>query len=595
MEAGTPDNFPRIPEAVDGIQVNCCKNLKCRNFGLPERNVSAKGGDRTAWTTEHRYTVGTRRNNKVLRCNSCNQSFPYKSNLGVSEELKRISHYLSFDNEPTCPNKNCANHSKGIISNKKSYQSFGETKSGSARYRCKVCKKTFSVGKATLKQKMPHINRSLFKKIVNKAPIQCILDELEIGPGTYYGKLEFFHKQCMAFAAHREKKLMTGAVSIPDLYLGVDRQMYTVNWVKSNSKKNIILNAIGCADNKSGYAFGMFLNYDPDYNSAEVNKETFTNGDYLAPAAFRKYARLWISKDYHDAGNINQSRRVATEKGLLIDNIRAALEDEESRDDVDTSELFTSVDMRLPDVGMQVHSEYTMYGYFLYLQRLFKHVGKVMFYLDRESGIKSACFYAFRKEIFEKKCEAFYVKANKSLTVNQKYKLMADAQYRLDELKYELRSKAGGKKIDERIELMREEMKNPVKVGNEIWVKHPIPSGSEPEKAMCYLTDQGHYDNDDIGLAQLYDKASLHSIDRFMMLLRRKISVLERPIASASNEGRKWYGYSPYNPKYIPMYLDILRVYYNYCKLGKDKQTPAMKLGLAKGKVDVEEVIRFKP
>jgi len=40
---------------------------------------------------------------------------------------------------------------------------------------------------------------------------------------------------------------------------------------------------------------------------------------------------------------------------------------------------------------------------------------------------------------------------------------------------------------------------------------------------------------------------------------------------------------------------DILRVYYNYCKLGEDKQTPAMKLGLAKGKIEIEDVIRFRP
>jgi len=450
--------------------------------------------------------------------------------------------------------------------------------------------KTFSVGKkATLKQKFPHKNKTLFKLIVNKSPIQRMLEVAEIGAGTYYGKLEFFHNQALAFLAHREMKMITGEVSIPRLYLGVDRQDYTINWVNANLKRNIILSAIGCADNRTGYTFGMHLNYDPDCSHVEINKETFRNGDWEAKPPFRRYARLWISKDYQDSGDINPNRKVAEKKGLLVDDIRATYEDIESRTDTDNSELFLKGNMRLPNIGMQVHSEYTMYGYFLFLKKLFKHVGKVRFFLDQESGIRAACFYAFQDEILARTCDAFYVKINKELTINERRKAMYDAQKRLDELS----EKYGVPDIDLRLELLREEMRSPVKVGKELWVRHPIPSGSEPEKLMCYLTDQGDYD--EVHLARLYDKASLHAIDRFMMLTRRRISLLERPISSASNASRRWHGYSPYNPRYISMLLDILRVYYNYVMVGDDKQTPAMRLGLAKGKIDVEEIIRFKP
>jgi hypothetical protein len=45
------------------------------------------------------------------------------------------------------------------------------------------------------------------------------------------------------------------------------------------------------------------------------------------------------------------------------------------------------------------------------------------------------------------------------------------------------------------------------------WVEHPFPNMGEPEKAMCYLTDIQHYDEDH--LAWLYNKASLHAVDRF--------------------------------------------------------------------------------
>jgi len=40
--------------------------------------------------------------------------------------------------------------------------------------------------------------------------------------------------------------------------------------------------------------------------------------------------------------------------------------------------------------------------------------------------------------------------------------------------------------------------------------------------------------------------------------------------------------------------LDIFRVYYNYCLAGKNKQTPAMRIGLAKGVVPLEDIIYFE-
>jgi hypothetical protein len=42
------------------------------------------------------------------------------------------------------------------------------------------------------------------------------------------------------------------------------------------------------------------------------------------------------------------------------------------------------------------------------------------------------------------------------------------------------------------------------------------------------------------------------------------------------------------------MALETFRVFYNYCKTGKDGSTPAMRLGLAKGPVQLEEVLYFE-
>ncbi len=84
----------------------------------------------------------------------------------------------------------------------------------------------------------------------------------------------------------------------------------------------------------------------------------------------------------------------------------------------------------------------------------------------------------------------------------------------------------------------------------------------EPEKAICYLTDQCDYDDDH--LAWLLNKASLHAVDSWFNRLRRRSSMLERPIPSSANRGRVWNGYSTYRPEQISKLLTIYTACHNY-------------------------------
>ncbi|MGH8659584.1 MAG: hypothetical protein ACREV4_14215, partial [Gammaproteobacteria bacterium] len=122
------------------------------------------------------------------------------------------------------------------------------------------------------------------------------------------------------------------------------------------------------------------------------------------------------------------------------------------------------------------------------------------------------------------------------------------------------------------------------------WLDHPFPTMSEPEKAVAYLTDLGDYDEDH--QAWLYNKASLHSVDSFFNQVRRRLSLLERPIHSKSNKGRIWNGYSPYNPGNVAKVLDIVRTVHNILT-AKDGKTPAERLGLAHAPLDHEDIIYF--
>jgi hypothetical protein len=108
---------------------------------------------------------------------------------------------------------------------------------------------------------------------------------------------------------------------------------------------------------------------------------------------------------------------------------------------------------------------------------------------------------------------------------------------------------------------------------------------------VAFLTDLGDYGEEH--KAWLYNKASMHGVDSFFNQVRRRLSLLERPIHSKSNNGRIWNGYSPYNPGNVAKVLDIMRTVHNYILIGRDGKTPAVRLGLAQAPLDYEDIIYF--
>lgn len=579
---------PRIPLEVDGIQANFCKNPSCDNFGVPASTKKQPRGPGAGNRGRDKYRLARGQANPVtqLVCLCCGEVLPVKSNQGIHEELERIASYLEPKNEACCPVDTCINHTVGIGAGKIAYQSFGKTKSGSQRYRCKACGKSFSVGKSTTGQKQPHKNKIIFKLLMNKSPLKRICEVADVHMETIYGKIDFLHRQCLAFSADRERRLLDGK-EIRRLYVSVDRQDYVVNWSRREDKRNVTLSAVGSADNETGYVFGMNLNYDPTLDADSIEADVAAIGDEANQFAYRKYARLWLQDDYE-----KQLRRYRTARsintglnGSIEDTYKAAI----NRDDVEVSESLTGT-RKLPSKGMQVHSEYTMYGHFYHLHRLFGGVEKVRFFLDQDSGIRAACISAFHSEIENRICDAFYVRINKDLTVDEKQRALAASRKAFRAVQ-----KAHPQLSENEVKLMliKDRMQSMTEIGKwrDRWLQHPFPNMSEPEKAVCYMTDFVDYDNDH--MAWLYNKASMHGIDRFFMQVRRRLSLLERPIKTASKVGRTWHGYSPYNPVMVVKLLDIFRVYYNYCLIGQDKQTPAMRLELAKGKVTEEDIIYF--
>src|ERR1035438_1240134 len=82
---------------------------------------------------------------------------------------------------PSCPDSQCANHNISVNASKGHYQSYGVTHSGSSRFLCKVCEKTFTVSSVpTLRQRQSDKNHLIFSLLMNKSPMRRICEVADI-------------------------------------------------------------------------------------------------------------------------------------------------------------------------------------------------------------------------------------------------------------------------------------------------------------------------------------------------------------------------------------------------------------------------------
>lgn len=204
--------------------------------------------------------------------------------------------------------------------------------------------------------------------------------------------------------------------------------------------------------------------------------------------------------------------------------------------------------------------------------------------------MRAACLSAFHDEIRSRTADVFYVRITKDMTVDEKRHSYNDAKTLFEQAKV---AHPGLKPQEIKLMLIKERLAHRALHGKwqDQWLDHPFPTMSEPEKAVAYLTDLDDYEEDH--KAWLYNKASLQGVDSFFNQVRRRLSLLERPIHSKSNKGRIWNGYSPYDPGNVTKVLDIMRTIHNYILTGKDGKTPAERLGLAKAPLDYEDFIYF--
>jgi transposase-like protein len=569
---GPPKRRP-IPPKHEHVQANFCKTPGCANFGVfPREGVSGQGRGKA----EDDYKITGSGPAKLL-CKKCGVSTRMKSNLAIYEEWERQATHRQTPGGMVCPNDACTNHEPSGLPVEDRFRRYGKTHSGSDRWQCRACKKTFSIGKATRYQQKPHKNALAFDLLVNKVPISRMVEILDLTYASVYGKIDFIYRQCKAFEAEREAHMPS--LHIPRLYLSTDRQDYLVNWGDRSARKTIQLTAVATADLASGYVFGLVPNFDPAVLPEYLEKRWLGHGDRHKPPALRATARLWTLADYAASAGLPDTR-----------------EDVASRDDLDAPELL-SLGQQLPTKGTQVHADYLIHGHYWVLRDLLRNVEKVRFSVDQEQGLLGGCLGAFADRVAARTADVVVVDIAKNITNDDRKSRHAKARkwFEQEVGRFPGMSikKARTAILQERIAAARACSDLPDRHLQPVWIDFPFPDMAEPGKRLRYVTDMSDYD--DHHVANLLMKATLWPIDTVFNRIRRRIALFERPVQSVRRARRMWHIYAPYDPMMVEKMLTIYRVWHNFVWINKKSgRTAAEIIGLAHGKVRPQDILYFK-
>lgn len=602
----------RLPLPVGTFSVNFCKNPCCRNFGIPA-NPKVKPGRRPRSNNNvGEYWAGGSGDDSMIFCRCCGKATRIKSNAAVIEELTRHSIRLDRRYRDRCASETCTNFNRSPSVNPELFHRHGRSAKGRQRFRCRGCGKTTSSGPATKRQRVTHKNALIFRLLVHKVSINGIAAITGLSAATVYAKIGFIADQCRRFMADRESRLRD--LGIERWYLSTDRQDYLVNWHARGVRKTIQFTAIATACQRTGYVLACHPQYDPTVDLKAIAKEVEEDAG-LKPA-MRRHARVWTHLDYEAALEAASQKAVNT-----------------ARDDQDSFEQMNNL-RQLPARGAIVHADYMMYGHFAHLRAILgTDALRYRFFLDADAGMDKACISIWHEEIAAGQADVFQVTCAKALTIDEKEKAVAEARklveiacqtypeepsprqacarwfaanclHHLPDLEHLDEAPNDGQDPREtRAGLVADRSARLAQ-----FIDYPFSTKAEPNKRIAFLTDRGQHDL--LHLARLYGIASLHRIDNFFMRVRRRVAGLERGTAYPRRAERKWNLYAYYDPEMVGEMLTIVRCYVNFIQPSSDvwydgsgqtdatkprrPETAAMRLGIAKGAIRIEDVLYFR-
>lgn len=497
---------------------------------------------------------------RALRCRACGENGVQISNRAVVEERDRLLRLSDLPSRGSCTNTDCDHCGRDVEQHPNDYQSFGRSTAGSQRYRCKACRKTFSVHtRSDHRLRQPEVTLDILRFLINRVAMRRMCALAGVSADTLYQRIGLIHERCRQFAARRERALLLGK-PLDHMHIAFDRQQHVLNWGSSLDRRPTIVMSSASADARSGYVLAQHVNFDPMVDPFELDLAARAAGDPAMPMPFRQYARVWLPYEQFDRA-ASSVEAVSTGHGA----VRAA-----SR-------------------GAMVHEAVALAAHFQVLKRMLAGAKSVQISSDRESGIERSVLVTFAEEVRGGRLDLFLVRLDKELTEARKVAAVAEAE------QYLAQQCAARPDLSE-LEVIRALISERYLATctqqtayRERWVAHPFATKSEPGRAAVCLTAGAGRSLEH--LVHGFARASLRSVDRYFMQVRRMVHLLERPTSSASSAYRVFHAYSPYSALVVSRILEIFRVVYNYHARPGRETTPAMALGLAEQPFELAELL----
>lgn len=581
------------------LELNKCVNPLCKNFGLPQEKFNVKG-------KPSRYRVNGKNLTSMVLCNPEKVDLDSPptggcltttlSNWSAADEIERLIRINSLkpvEKEYDFHKEDCTIALHTPQKDSGSFYKRGKNSAKSQRYQCKTCKKITSVlptkqQNLVFNQKRNEILPWFAKLLVNKTSINRTCEILEIGKGTYYQKLEWLYRCCLEFNETHEKKAFAKK-EFPEVWLTTDKLHYVLNNVLKKGRgknrgqaiedKQLPTYIVASSEKDSRYVFRADVCFDWDISMDEVVAHTQTHKDDHLASYHRKYDRFgkYGASPMRPSNNDTQTMHEYNQE-LDAFNLR--------RNFVD---------------GLHVTQTYTSIAHFWLIKQMV-NTHRWRFISDDDESLKKSVFSVFADEVRNKDAHYFLCLTNKGLTRKQAKDAYIKA---IAYLKQWAKSEGYEGSIDMLAtwyladQLSIHQFHQPHFAPNgEVYythlksrIEHPIPSIDRGYRELDVLTDMNHLSNH--GLANALIKVNDNAVNVFFQTIRRRLSILERPLVTARGDGKS-YIYSNFNPKYSQMAITILRTYYNFCMTFKSKgkeQTPAQALGITEKLFNWNDII----
>lgn len=557
----------RLPVPFYGIDVNFCRNPQCDLFMEPPDPVDRRGQKnfKVKPNLPRGEVIGSG-DDKSFKCGACGKSSIIKNNKAIVEEYRRLrGQYHNLPERDACPNIECANHGKSRSKNPDLYRKTGKTTKGDQRWKCTSCARTFSTGSSVRRQKASHHNHTVLWMLTNGLPISKIGEYTGLAPKDIYRKIDFIYERVLDITSHREGCFEDVDWARVGRRFATDSQTLHLNWPNKKTRAQIAVHHLCTAHANSGYIMAAHIGLDPDVELPDIEAYMEEVDDFRKPRCFREQARLWSE----------------TEFKFYLDKITRCIEIHP----LEAPEV--DLGLQLPHSGALIRQDIIQLAHaFLIRKFLGKSGDNFVFNLDADSGLALSFISAFASWIKNGQADVITVQFDKHLSNDQRNCLVAEGKTALELATGISRGQWANLSADEANRttdaVIFELLEGRPPATPFLW---PFHSKSEPDRCVSLLTDHANMDPD--RRARLMRLATLRSVDSYFHKVRSNLRFAARGSSTPSGNGQTWDRHYLYNPQTMIKLIEIYRFTHNWMGKpnAKKEKTPAMKLGLAKGKI----------